>query len=157
MRHALRGLALSAALATTAAQAADFAANVGVFEVILLPPAHGGLYPYIGGSVSVPTGPAIFTAALSVEVSFDQGRGGLVAVFTADFPINDHVGLDLNFIVLHDQPGLRFAESQFFIGLGPGATFSYGKWLASLGANVFAGLSVPGFSVGPCLNLARVF
>jgi hypothetical protein len=68
------------------AQAADLAVNAGALEVVGLPkPQHQGLYPNVGVSVAVPGKNVTWIAALSIEWSFDQGRGGLVLVGTADF------------------------------------------------------------------------
>lgn len=140
------------------ARAVDFALNVGALEVILLPPAHGGFYPYVGGSMAVPL-PHDFTfiASLSLEWSFDQMRGGLVVVTTLDYLLGEHVGLDLNVAFIQDQPGLRFAESEFYLGAGPGVSFLFGKWTFSPFVNFFGGLRTPGASIVPGINVARTF
>lgn len=155
MRTALLALVL---LAAPTAHAVDFGLNVGALEVVLLPPAHGGFYPYVGGFVAVPVVEKVtFLASLSVEWSFDQQRGGLVLVLTCDYALSERVGLDLNVALIHDQPGLRFLESQFFLGAGPGVTFFFGKWAVSPFVSFFGGLSAPGLSVVPGVNVARTF
>lgn len=156
----MRGLVLAALLlAAPAAQAAVvFGLNVGALEVVLLPPAHGGFYPYVGAFVAVPVVDKLsFVASLSVEWSFDQQRGGLVLVTTLDYQLNGWFGVDLNVALIHDQPGLRFAESEFFLGAGPGVTFFVEKWSFSPFVNFFGGLRTPGASIVPGLNIARAF
>lgn len=108
------------ALSALPVQAVDVGLQVGALEVVLLPPAHGGFYPYVGGAVSVPVGAGFtFVGSLSLEWSFEFGRGGLVAVATLDYALSDHVGLDLNAVFIHDQPGLRFRDADFFAGGSP--------------------------------------
>lgn len=158
MKTRLRWLVLSLVLAAPA-RAADFALNVGALEVVLLPVAtHGGFYPYLGGSVAVPLGDGFsFVASLSLEWSFDQQRGGFVVVTTFDKALGEHVGVDLNLAFIHDQPGLRFAEADFFLGAGPGLSFFFGKWTFSPFLNFFGGLVTNSASVVPGLNIARAF
>ena len=154
----MRALLVALLLLAAPARAVDFALNVGALEVILLPPAHGGFYPYLGGSLAVPL-PHDFTfiAALSLEWSFEMGRGGFVVVATLDYLVAEHVGLDLNVAFIHDQPALRFAESEFFLGAGPGVSFLFGKWAISPFVNFFGGLRTPGASIVPGINVARTF
>lgn len=151
----LRGVVVGAALVATGAQAADFSVNAGVLEVVLVPgPVHGGLYPYLGGAVAFPTGRVTYLASLSVEWSFEQGRGGLVLVGTADVPLSDRVGFDLNVALIHDQPGLDFSKALLFLGGGPGLSFFLGQWTVSPYLSVFGGLTEPGASVVPGVNVA---
>lgn len=158
-----RGLVKSVLLAMVVSapvRAADFAVNVGALEVLLLPgAAHGGFYPYVGGSVAVPMvdTPFTFIASLSLEWSFDQQRGGFVVVGTLDYAVSEHFGLDLNLAFIHDQPGLRFAEADFFLGVGPGVSFLLGKWTISPFLNFFGGLQTNSASMVPGLNVARAF
>ena len=147
-------LAVWLGLASTAPLAADFAVNAGAIEVVALPWAHAGLYPYVGGSVAFPLAHVTLIAALSVEWSFDQGRGGLVAAGTADFPLGPHLGVDLNLTFIHDMPGARVADSVFYLGLGPGVSIFLGRWAISPYVGVFTGLSAPGFSLVPGVNVA---
>ena len=154
MRSALLTLVLLAA----PARAVDFALNVGVLEVIVRPPAHGGFYPYVGGSLAVPLGHDVtFIGALSYEWSFDQQHGGFVVVATLDFLVGEHVGLDLNLAFIHDQPGLRFTEAEFYLGAGPGLSFLFGKWAVSPFLNFFGGLRSASASVVPGINVSRTF
>lgn len=154
MRTLLAVLALSA----LPAPAVDFGLQVGALEVVLLPPAHGGLYPYVGAAVSVPVGGGFtFVGSLSLEWSFEFARGGLVAVATLDYALSDRVGLDLNAVFIHDQPGLQFRDADFFAGGGPGVSFFFGKWVLSPFFSVLAGLDVGGVSLVPGLNLTRNF
>lgn len=155
MRAALLAVALTVA---PAAHAVEFGISVGALEVILLPLAHGGFYPYIGGSIGVPLVDKLtFIASLSIEYSFDQGRGGFVAVTTLDYALGERVGLDLNVAFIHDQPGLQFSQAQFFLGAGPGFTIYLGKFALSPFLNFFAGLTVQGASIVPGINLSRAF
>jgi hypothetical protein len=158
MRALAKWMLLTVLVLGAPARAVDFALNVGVLEVILLPPAHGGFYPYVGGSFAVPMGHDFtFIGALSLEWSFDQMRGGLVVVATLDYLMSEHVGFDLNLAFIHDQPGLRFAESDFFLGAGPGVSFFIGKWSISPYLNFFGGLRTSSASIVPGLNVARTF
>lgn len=150
----LEAVLLAAAMAAMPAQAADFGLGAGALEVVLLPPAHGGFYPYLGGSVTVPLGAGFtFVGSLSVEWSFDQGRGGLVLVLTADCALSSRLGLDLNVALIHDQPGLRFGESLFFLGAGPGVSLFFGRWTVSPFVNFFGTLNGAGFSLVPGVNV----
>lgn len=154
-RTALLALAL---LAAPAAHAVDFGLQVGALEVVLLPPAHGGFYPYLGGFVAVPLGEGFsFVGSVSFEWSFDQGRGGFVVVTTLDWALNERVGFDLNVAFIHDQPGLKFAEALFFLGAGPGVTVFLGKWAVSPFVNFFGTLNGAGASIVPGLNVGRTF
>ncbi len=149
---------LLALLLALPAGAADLALNVGALEVVTFPPpAHAGLYPNLGVSVALPKENVTYVVALSLEWSFDQGRGGLVLVGTADFPLGAHVGFDLNLALIHDQPGLHFDKSDFFVGGGPGLSFFFGRWTLSPFVSIFAGLTTPGASVVPGVNVARTF
>lgn len=140
------------------AGAVDFAINAGALEVVLLPPAHGGFYPYLGVSAAVPMGHDVtFIGSLSYEWSFDQQRGGFVVVATLDFLVNEHLGIDLNLAFIHDQPGLRFAEADFFLGAGPGFSLLFGKWTISPFLNLFGGLRTDSASLVPGINVSRTF
>jgi hypothetical protein len=98
-----------------------------------------------------------FVGSLSLEWSFEQQRGGFVAVGSFDFLVRPWFGVDLNVAFIHDQPGLRFAEAEFFLGAGPGVSFFVGKWSVSPFLNFFGGLRTPGASLVPGLNVARAF
>ena len=154
----MRGALFAVLLLAAPARAADFAINAGALEVILVPTAHGGFYPYLGASVATPLGHDVtFIASLSYEWSFDQQHGGFVVVATLDFLLGEHVGLDLNLAFIHDQPGLRFAEAEFYLGVGPGFSFLFGKWSFSPFLNFFGGLRTASASVVPGLNISRTF
>lgn len=141
-------------LVAPAAHAVDFGVQAGALEVVLLPPAHGGFYPYVGGFVAAPIGKGFsFVGSLSLEWSFDQGRGGIVVVTTLDYSVSEHVGIDLNGVFIQDQPGLRFAESQFFLGGGPGVSLIFGKWTISPFLSFLGGLNVAGWSIVPGINV----
>lgn len=156
----MRGVLLAVALtvAPAAHAAVEFGLCVGALEVILLPVAHGGFYPYVGGAVGVSLVQNLaFIASLSIEYSFDQGRGGFVAVTTLDYALGTRVGLDLNVALIHDQPGLQFSQAQFFLGAGPGVSIYLGKFTLSPFLNFFAGLTTPGASIVPGINLSLGF
>ena len=154
----IRPFVLALLLLGAPARAVDFAINVGALEVVLLPPAHGGFYPYLGVSLAVPLGHDVtFIGSLSYEWSFDQQRGGLVVVATLDFLVHEHFGIDLNFAFIHDMPGLRFAEADFFLGAGPGFSVLLGKWTISPFLNLFGGLKTDSASLVPGLNVSRTF
>ncbi len=151
----IRGLVVAAALSATSARAAELSVNAGALEVVLVPgPAHGGLYPYLGGAVAFNTGAVTYLASLSLEWSFDQGRGGLVLVGTADVRLSELLGFDLNLALIHDQPGLDFGKALFFLGGGPGLSFFLERWTVSPYLSVFGGLTEPGASVVPGVNVA---
>lgn len=141
------------------ARAADLGLNVGALEVLLLPEgAHGGFYPYVGASVTVPMSERLtFVGSLSFEWSFDQQRGGFVVVGTLDFLVAEHFGLDLNLAFIHDQPGLRFGDADYFLGVGPGVSLLFGKWSISPFLNFFGGLRLASASMVPGLNVGRTF
>ncbi|MEW6429953.1 MAG: hypothetical protein AB1730_00485 [Myxococcota bacterium] len=159
MKRAARKLGLALALfAAPAAHAVDFGLQVGALEVVLLPPAHGGVYPYLGGFVAAPLGDGFsFVGSVSFEWSFDQGRGGLVVVTTLDWAPNERVGFDLNVALIQDMPGVRFAESLFLLGAGPGVTVFLGKWAVSPFVNFFGTLNGAGASIVPGVNVGRTF
>lgn len=143
----MKGLVLATVLA------ADFALNGGALEVVALPPPqHAGLYLYAGPSLAFVTRHAVLIGSASLEWSPDQLRGGLVLGFTADFPLGDRVGLDLNLTFIHDQQGLDFARASYFIGGGPGVTFFFGKQAISPFVSLFYGAG--GFSLVPGINFA---
>ncbi len=155
MRALTVALVLSSSLPSSAA---DVALNVGVLEVVTLPPpAHGGFYPSLGVSVAFPLGPVTLIPSLALEWSFDQGRGGLVLGAVVDFPLSEHLGFDVNLSLTHDQPGLHFAESALFLGAGPGVSIFLGKWTISPYVGFFASLLSPGLSIGPGVNVAWTF
>jgi hypothetical protein len=135
-------------------RAADFSVNAGFLEVVAIPLAHAGFYPYLGGAVTEPVGPVAVVGSLSLEWSPDQGRGGVVAVGTLDIPLNSRIGIDVNLAFIHDQPGLRFAESEFYLGGGPGVSLFFGRLTVSPFLSCFFGLKTPGLSVVPGLNIA---
>jgi hypothetical protein len=89
-----------------------------------------------------------------IHGSFEEGRGGLVAAGTLDFPLSKRVGVDLNLTLIHDMPGVRLADSLFYLGLGPGASIFLGRWAISPYVGFFTGLSAPGWSLVPGLNVA---
>lgn len=154
----MRTLALIVMMVAAPARAVDFALNVGALEVILVPTAHGGFYPYIGASAAVPLGHDVtWIGSLSFEWSFDQQHGGFVVVSTLDFLVAEHVGLDLNIAFIHDQPGLQFEAAEFYLGAGPGVSFLFGKWSISPFLNFFGGLRTASASIVPGLNVSRTF
>jgi len=154
----MRPLILAVLLAAPSAQAVDVAVNAGALEVVAFPgPVHGGFYPNLGVSLAFPTQHVTFIAALSFEWSFEMARGGFVLVGTADFPVAEHVGLDANVALIHDQPGLRFNEAVFFVGAGPGVSFFVWKFAFSPYVNFFVGGSPLGFSIVPGVNVAYTF
>lgn len=149
----MRAGVLVAMLCASPALAADFALNAGALEVVALPPPqHAGLYLSAGPSLAFVVPHAVLIGSLSIEWSPDQLRGGLVLNFTADFPLGDRVGLDLNVTFIHDQAGTDFAHASFFIGAGPGATFFFGKQAISPFVSVFYGAG--GFSLVPGINFS---
>lgn len=155
MKRRARWVLLAWLALVAPARAADFSVNVGALEVVLVPGGHGGFYPYLGGAVAVPLGEGFsFVGSLSLEWSFDQRRGGFVVVTTLDYALGAHVGVDLNVAFIHDQPGLRFAEADFFLGAGPGLSFFVGRVTLSPFLNFFGGLVTNGASVVPGLNVA---
>ena len=152
----MRWLATLILLAGPPARAAEVALNAGAIEVLALPgPSHAGLYPYIGVSLVVPTEKVTLIPGLAFELAPESGRLGLVASLVADWALSDRLGFDLNAALIHDQPGLDFRASEFFIGAGPGVSAFFGKWTASLYVNVFRGLNVDVWSVVPGVNIAR--
>lgn len=154
----MRGVLLAMVVMAAPARAVDFAINVGALEVVLLPVAHGGFYPYLGVSAAVPLGHDVtFIGSISYEWSFDQQHGGFVVVSTLDFLVGEHVGIDLNIAFIHDQPGLRFAEAEFYLGAGPGISLLFGKWTFSPFLNFFGGLRTASASLVPGLNVSRTF
>jgi hypothetical protein len=150
-------LAAAAVVVSGPAQAVDVALNAGALEVVLLPPAHGGFYPYLGVSLTVaPVERFSLTTSLSFEWCFEFGRGGLVLGVAGDYLVAEHVGIDLNVVLIHDQAGLDFATSELFLGVGPGVSFFLGRWIISPSVGLFGGLRTPGWSLVPALNVAFV-
>jgi hypothetical protein len=142
-----------------AARAVDVSVQFGVLEVVLVPSvSHAGLYPNVGLGFGFPLGHRLtLLTGVALEVSPDQGRGGLVVTGTLDWQVAEHLGLDLNVAAIHDQPGLKFASSEFFLGAGPGVSVLLGRWTLSPFLSLFHGVNVPGFSLVPGLNVAYVF
>jgi hypothetical protein len=147
--------ALTATLAAARARAADPALNVGAIEVVSAPDGkHLGAYPYVAGSLAFPFKRVTLIPGLGIEASPDAGRWGLVGSLVADFPIRGRVGLDLLVVAIHDQSGLSWADALFFFGGGIGASVTVERWILSPSVCVFYGLSAPGWSVVPGLNLS---
>jgi hypothetical protein len=150
-----RALVLALLVTAPRALAVDVSLNFGALEVVLLPPAHGGFYPYVGAALAFPVAKNVTVlTSLSLEASFELARGGLVFVGTLDWLVAEHVGLDLNVGFIHDQPGFNFAASEFFLGAGPGVSFLLGRWTLSPFLSVFGGLRSPGWSLVPGVNVA---
>jgi hypothetical protein len=150
-----RLLALSLVAGAMPALAADVALNAGVLEVAGLPgPVHVGLYPNVAVSVAVPAGPVTLIPSLGLEWAPALGRGGFVAVVTADWALHPRVGLDVMLALIHDMPGLAFARSDLFAGGGVGCSLFFGRLTVSPFVALFAGLVTPGLSLVPGVNLA---
>jgi hypothetical protein len=140
------------------ARAMDIAANVGAIEVLEVPgPKHLGVYPYVGVSLAFNHDKFLLIPSLSVEFSPEFGHWGFVASCLVDFPLTDAFGVDAFLTLIHDQPGLHFRESAFFLELGAGVTFLLGKLLISPNIGVGRGLNVEGWSVIPGVNFAYIF
>lgn len=150
----LKGACAALVILSASSRAADVSLNVGALEVVALPPAHAGFYPYIGGAMAFPAGPFTAVTSLSLEVSFDQGRGGLVALASLDYAFTKALGVDVFVALIHDQPRLSFSESLFFLGGGPGLSIFLGRWTLSPFLGLFAGLNAPGWSLVPGLNVS---
>lgn len=149
-------LAVGMALLARPARAADLGLNVGAIEVLALPgPVHAGVYPALGVSLAFATEHVVWIPSLSLEWSPEFGRGGLVASVVADFPLSSQLGLDVSLTLIHDQPGFEVRRSDLFLGLGGGCSVFLGKWTLSPFVGLFYGLTTPGWSVVPGLNLAR--
>jgi hypothetical protein len=153
-----RLLALTLTLAAPA-HAVEFNLDVGALEVVLVPSGtHAGFYPYVGAGLAVPLSDRLtFLASLALEVSFELRRGGLVLVTTLDWRATSRLGVDLNVVLIHDQPGLRFVAAEFFVGAGPGVSVFFGHWALSPFVNLFTGLITPGLSVVPGVNVSYTF
>ncbi len=151
-------LVLTVALARPA-PAVEVSLTFGALEVVLVPEGtHAGFYPYVGVGLAVPLSETVtFLASLSLEASFEKGRGGLVVVATIDWRVASRLGLDLNLAFIHDQPGLQFTSAEFFVGAGPGLSVFLGRWALSPFVSLFTGLLAPGLSVVPGLNVAYTF
>lgn len=150
-----RVLAFVLAVAPASALAADVALNAGVLEVAGLPgPVHVGLYPNVAVSVAVPAGPVTLIPSLGVEWAPELGRGGFVAVVTADLALNTRVGLDVELALIQDMPGLAFAKSDLFAGGGVGCSLFFGRLTVSPFVAFFLGLVTPGLSLVPGVNVA---
>lgn len=52
----------------------------------------------------------------------DTNAWGCMFKLTAEFHLNDYVGLDLVAAVMHDQPGLQWSHAEMFAGVGPGVS-----------------------------------
>lgn len=155
-RARVKALVLALAVVATPAGAVDFGLSFGALEVVLLPPAHGGFYPYVGASVAVPFAERFaFIGSVSYEFSFDQLRGGFVVVATLDWAVTQRVGVDLNVAFIQDMPGVDFSKSELYLGAGPGVSFFLGKWTVSPFVNFFGGLVTPGASIVPGVNVTR--
>ena len=153
-----RALVVAVALAASPASAVDFGVGVGVLEIILVPPAHGGFYVYAGGSVAVPfANQFAFIGSVSYEFSPDQLHSGFVVVATLDWAVTKRVGLDLNVAFIQDMPGVNFTKSELYLGAGPGVSIFIDKWTLSPFVNFFGGLITPGASIVPGLNVSRTF
>ena len=150
-------LALAMALLAAPAPAAAFdtAVNVGAIEIVSLPERqHIGAYPYLAVSLAFPLRRVTLIPSLGMEASPELARFGVVASFTADFPVRGPFGLDLVATLIHDQAGSAVAAALFFFGVGVGASWTHGHFTLSPSLNAFTGLNTPGFSLVPALNLA---
>jgi len=160
MSSRFRALAVAAMLAGAAAWAdggPSFAVDAGAIDVIGLPPAQLGFYPYVGVSVAIPAGPVAFIPGLSIEGSPDAMRWGGVATLAIDYGLTKDLGIDLNLALIHDQAGLDFANALFFFGAGPGVSFFLGRFTVSASVGIFRGLNVDAWAVVPALNVAYSF
>lgn len=136
----------------------SYGANVGAIEVLNLPDeAHLGLYPYVAGSVIVPVGSTSLIASLGVEWSPEFDRWGFFGSFMVDIPITSWIGIDSMVAFIHDQPGSRWGESLYLVGLGPGATIYLNKWTISPSFVTFRCLNVEVWSYVPGLNIGYTF
>ncbi|MDB4970162.1 MAG: hypothetical protein JWN44_5851 [Myxococcales bacterium] len=137
------------------AEAYDFAVNAGAVEVITVPARqHAGFYPYLGFSLVFPTRKMTLIPGLSVEAAPESGRWGFVWSLVADFAVHDRVGLDVDVVLIHDQPGADVGAAEFLLGAGVGFSVFWGKWTISPYVNVFRDLSVDGWALVPGLNFA---
>lgn len=142
-------------LVAAEARAYDFAVDAGAVEVIVLPGrSHYGLYPYLGVSLAFPLPRVTLIPALSVEAAPESGRWGFVASLVADFAVHARLGLDVDVVVLHDQPRGDFAAAEFLVGAGGGLSIFLGRWTVSPYVNAFRDLSVAGWALVPGVNLA---
>ncbi|MBI5077040.1 hypothetical protein HZB94_01525 [Candidatus Falkowbacteria bacterium] len=158
-RKSLAGMVIALTLfwaGTAGAQ--DLAVNAGAIEVMAIPDEiHLGAYPYLGGSLVIPTKEVTLVPGLSVEWSPEFNRWGFVANLVLDRPLNDRIGLDLNLALTHDQEGNKWDEAVFLLGFGPGASIFLGQWTISPSFCFFRGLNVPGWTFVPGVNISYLF
>ena len=135
---------------------ASVAVNAGAIEIVGVPNiAHYGVYPYVGLSTTLEYKKVFIIPGLSVGMSPEFNRWGLVATAIVDIPMNDYLGLDTVLAVLHDQDGSHWGSASYYGEIGYGISLTLGKLILSPSVS----LAVPfssggGWSVVPGLNVS---
>lgn len=138
------------------ALAADPAVNVGVIENIAVPDTeHLGVYPYVSGSLVIsPRENVLIVPGVGFEYSPEFNRWGFVGTLVFDYAFSESVGFDIVTTILHDQTAADFDDALWFLGIGPGMTFVTESVAISPSVSLYRGLTAPGWSVVPGLNVA---
>jgi hypothetical protein len=148
-------IAIALLAAAAPAQAIDVGLNAGTVEVVGLPDGnHLGFYPYVGVSLTKAWKRVALIPSLAVELAPENRHWGFVGALTVDFPVAKHLGLDVDAVLLHDQPGVDFRAAELLVGAGGGCSIFLGRWTLSLYVNAFYDLVVPGWAIVPGVNLA---
>ena len=141
--------------ASSPARAVDVALNAGAVEVVAIPQTqHLGFYPYAGISLTEAFTHVALVPSLVIEFAPENGHWGFVGALVVDFPVTKRIGLDIDAVILHDQPGFDFAKAELLVGGGVGFSIYLGRWTVSPYVNVLYDLVVAGQVVVPGLNVA---
>lgn len=129
---------------------------VGTVETLSLPQStHIGLYLYGGVATTVAISQTVtLLPSMSVEWSPELGRWGFVATGTMDALVSKTLGLDVQILLVHDQPAWQFGEAMFYAGPGAGLSIYFGSSTISPSVNVLYGLSDGSWSLTPALNVS---
>jgi hypothetical protein len=140
------------------AHALGSAVSVGASEVVDLPAGGpGALYPYGALSAFLEIGRWSLGPSIGGEIAPEIGRWGLFWSFWTELSIVDWMGLEVEALLVHDQPGARFARAELWAGAGAGLSFAYGNWSVGPQVDVLRDVASPASAAAVGLELCRSF
>src|SRR5262245_20623153 len=124
-RRAATLVALAVLALPAPALAGDLWLNANVSEIIVVPDvAHGGVYLAAAVTVPIDLTDFLLIPGAGFEFAPEFGRGGAIAMVTAEKSLTPRLAADLILTLIHDQPGLSWDEATFAAGLGAGVSIT---------------------------------
>ena len=157
IRMSLALLVSGLLLAPRPAMAQEIGLNVWGMEFATLSGEsvdHMAFYPGMSLSLTFEVGEWALSPSLGAEWAADGDFWGFMAMLYADYPINDHIGIDIILAGMHDQVRGDWANAEFFVGAGVGISwFINDRVVLTPNVLMYYGVRTDTWALAPGLNL----